>query len=118
MRYESPWWSIDLPEGALASKLRSECLIQAPTFSGRLRLECLRKEEGEATEDDLKRYAGDGAEAKILGGLHGYYQPASSRWVFTSPKSDKMMIATYHDDTEEPASRPVIEEILKKIELK
>lgn len=118
MHYESLWWSIDLPAGAEASKTRSECLIQVPTFPGRLRLECLRKGEGTTTEDDLRRYAGPDSVACVIGDMPCYYGASFSRWVFASLKSDKMMMASHESEIHQSESRLAVEQILQKIKLK
>jgi hypothetical protein len=76
-RYESEWWSAELPEGWIVEEDLVSTSFYQPAGVGALQVSVVRKDSGDVTESDLQaflaeQYAdGEASEAVTIGALEG-----------------------------------------------
>ena len=128
-RYESEWWSADLPEGWIADEDDVSTSFYQPAGVGVLQVSVMRKESVDVTEADLERFVAneygsvasfETASAGQLTGLYGSWAEDDTAWrTWLLHHGQFLFLVTYNcgvEDTEDESEG--VTQILESIKLK
>lgn len=128
-RYESDWWSADMPEGWVVDDDDVSTSFYQPAGVGVLQVSVMRKESVDVTESDLEQFVANeyGSVASFeamsvgkLSGLYGSWAEGDTSWrTWLLHSGPFLLLATYNcsvDDTEDESEG--VTQILESIELK